>query len=187
MLSMISPELYNYTVLNICVSAFLIIGTLGGAAWNIYAASVGWESLFPMLKGRVEYAVIGLSAIVLLGSLPVKEVITRIVVFGAIPIVCVVVNMIINFITVGGKIHRIEKLKKKGAMTHQHSIERVPSFILVMNNFAWIMGTVAGVLNKLGVWLVGVDSLIVSSITSGGITVVVLILYEIVNRSGIHN
>lgn len=56
------------------VVSFLIISMVSSTAWNIYAASVGWESLFPIFKDRTEYAVIGLAAIVLISSIHVKNV-----------------------------------------------------------------------------------------------------------------
>ena len=48
--------------------AFTILSLLGSIAWNVYVASVGWESLFPIFKDRTEYAVIGLVVITLFSS-----------------------------------------------------------------------------------------------------------------------
>ena len=47
---------------------FVIISMTTTTTWNAYAASVGWESLFPVYKDRTEYAVIGLVATVILGT-----------------------------------------------------------------------------------------------------------------------
>ena len=41
-------------------SLIVILSMISGVCWNIYAASVGWESLFPIFKDRTEYALIGL-------------------------------------------------------------------------------------------------------------------------------
>ncbi len=48
------------------LASFIFISMIGSACWNIYATSVGWESLFPIFKDRTEYAVIGLVATVLM-------------------------------------------------------------------------------------------------------------------------
>jgi cytosine permease len=92
--TLISAQMFDQPVLSSLAIALLILSTLGASAWNIYAASVGWESLFPQFKDRTEYAVIGLSAIILLVALPVGSILNHIVDVGAIPIVAAVVVII---------------------------------------------------------------------------------------------
>ena len=58
----------SYTILS-----FIIISTVASVAWNVYAASVGWESLFPIFKDRTEYAVLGLVATVLFNAITIQE------------------------------------------------------------------------------------------------------------------
>lgn len=52
---------------------FLFISMICSIAWNMYAASVGWESLFPRFKGRTEYALIGLVAIALMANIQLEN------------------------------------------------------------------------------------------------------------------
>jgi purine-cytosine permease-like protein len=51
---------------------FLFISMICSIAWNMYAASVGFESLFPKFKGRTEYALIGLVAIALIANIQLE-------------------------------------------------------------------------------------------------------------------
>jgi cytosine permease len=62
-----------YLIDSICAIGFTILSLLGSIAWNVYAASVGWESLFPIFKDRTQYAVIGLVVITLFSSLGIES------------------------------------------------------------------------------------------------------------------
>lgn len=63
---------YDNTFSKIIV-LFLILSMIASVCWNIYAASVGWESLFPFFKDRTEYALIGLVATVLISYIQLQE------------------------------------------------------------------------------------------------------------------
>lgn len=51
---------------NLWTTLFVVLSMTTGVCWNIYAASVGWESLFPIFKDRTEYALIGLLITILI-------------------------------------------------------------------------------------------------------------------------
>jgi len=52
---------------------FLFTSMICSISWNMYAASVGWVSLFPKFKGRTEYALIGLVAVALIANVQLEE------------------------------------------------------------------------------------------------------------------
>lgn len=69
----------NY--ISIALVVFLIISIIGSASWNMYAASVGWESLFPKFKGKTEYALIGMVAIALFANNQLENFVMSLITF----------------------------------------------------------------------------------------------------------
>lgn len=177
--TLINPQMFDNLFLNSLSATVLILGTLGASAWNIYAASIGWESLFPRFKDRTEYAVIGLAAIILFNALPVKQVLGHIVELGAILIVSAVVIMLCNYLMAAHEMKRSEKHDYKG---EKHAYERMPLGILLMNNFSWVLGSSLGVLCKFQAWFHDVDPLIISFVVSGGTTFILLMAWEVRGR-----
>lgn len=81
------PELISSNnFISITLVLFLIISMIGSAAWNMYAASVGWESLFPQFKDKTEYALIGMVAIALFTNSQLENFVISSTAFGDIVI-----------------------------------------------------------------------------------------------------
>lgn len=70
---LISHLIFSNGVHAVIIFSFLIISMIASLSWNVYAASVGWESLFPVFKDRTEYAVIGLLATLLFTFVPLEN------------------------------------------------------------------------------------------------------------------
>lgn len=112
----------------VLISLFLIISIIASAAWNIYAASVGWESLFPWWKDKTEYAVIGLTATLLFTSLYVRA--------SVLP----VTNVADTLISGLGGVLVFEYLR----MHFFH--ERMLKSEVVFNNGSWWIGGIGGLI-----------------------------------------
>jgi purine-cytosine permease-like protein len=162
--TLVDPQSIQSNGLLFIVACFLVVSTLGSAAWNIYAASVGWESLFPALKDRTEYAVIGLGATVLLYALPIKVVLETIVAYGDITITAILTITVANYL--------LDNLIKKTSKRLRHTI----------NNGGWVVSTIVAVSCKAGVLFPDFDPVWLAICVSGLIVVLGLLIRETFGR-----
>jgi len=130
----------------ILLSVFLILSMITSAAWNIYAASIGWESLFPTHKGRIQYAVIGLTATVLFGAVDIGDIIVP------------MTHLFDTLISGIGGVLVFEFLRGKISQREISSKDKL------CNNLYWAAGAVVGLLTYFDFFLSNHYSTIVSLI-----------------------
>jgi purine-cytosine permease-like protein len=141
---MFSEVIFQSPVHAVLLSVFLILSMLTSAAWNIYAASIGWESLFPAYKGRIQYAVIGLTATVLFGAVDIGDIITP------------MTHLFDTLISGIGGVLVFEFLRGK------FSERGISTTDMLCNNFYWGAGAVVGLLTYFNFFLSTSYSTIVS-------------------------
>lgn len=127
-------------------SVFLIISMLTSVSWNIYAASVGWESLFPVLKDRIEYAVIGLVIVTLFSNLRIEQIFSSATMLLDVVISGVGGVLILDYI-------KRKKAKHPPAVSHRD---------FIYNNLSWFLGSALGLLAYYEVLMTKEDSTFVS-------------------------
>ena len=141
---MFSEVIFHNQAHAVLLSIFLILSMITSAAWNIYAASIGWESLFPTHKGRIQYAVIGLTATVLFGAVDIGDII--------IPMT----HLFDTLISGIGGVLVFEFLRGK------ISEREISTKDKICNNFYWGAGAVVGLLTYFDFFLSTHYSTIVS-------------------------
>jgi purine-cytosine permease-like protein len=142
--SMFSEMIFYNKSHELLLSIFVVLSMITSAAWNIYAASIGWESLFPSYKRRIEYAVIGLTATVLFGSVNIKDFI--------IPLT----HLLDTIISGIGGVLVFEFLRKKTSGVEITGKDKA------FNNFYWGIGALIGVSAYFGFFLSNLYSTLVS-------------------------
>ena len=130
-----SEEIFQSPLHAALLSVFVILSMLTSAAWNIYAASIGWESLFPAYKRRIQYPVIGLTATVLFHAVDIKDFI--------IPMT----NFFDTVISGIGGILVFEFVRKKISGKEIFSIDKV------FYNFYWGIGALIGLFSYFDLFL----------------------------------
>lgn len=148
---------------SILISGFLILSIICSAAWNIYAASVGWESLFPMFKDKTEYAVIGLTATILFTSVYLR---------GSLVTGTNVLDTAISGL--GGVLVfeylRIKFLHEKGLSSE-----------MLYNNISWWVGGIVGLFIYFGTIIPAYSTFV--SLTAGfGVIFIIIQLRKIYSR-----
>jgi cytosine permease len=147
-------------VASILISIFLVISIVTSASWNIYAASVGWESLFPKFKDKTEYAVIGLTATLIFTSVYMRS--------SLIP----VTNVCDTFISGIGGVLVFEYLRMQ--FLHEKSL----SSEVLYNNASWWIGGFVGLFIYFGA-LASYYSTFVSLVAGFGIILMIIKLRKI--------
>ncbi|MBU6383959.1 MAG: hypothetical protein KGR16_06565 [Verrucomicrobia bacterium] len=147
----------------ILISAFLILSIVTSAAWNIYAASVGWESLFPRFKDRTEYAVIGLTATLIFTSVYMR---------GALVTVTNVFDTIISGI---GGVLVFEYLRMQFLREESLSSE------VLYNNGSWWLGGAVGLIIYFGT-SISYYSTFVSLVAGFGVIWIIIQLRKVYGR-----
>lgn len=148
---------------SILISVFLIISIITSASWNIYAASVGWESLFPRFKDRTEYAVIGLTATLIFTSVYMRN------------SLIIVTNVFDTFISGVGGVLVFEYLRKQ--FLHEESL----SSEVLYNNGSWWLGGAVGLVIYFGT-LISYYSTFVSLVAGFGTILIIIQLRKIYRR-----
>jgi cytosine permease len=141
---MFSEMIFQNQAHAVLFSIFLILSMITSAAWNIYAASIGWESLFPAYKRRIQYAVIGLTATVLFNAVDIKDIITP------------MTNLFDTIISGIGGVLVFEFLRKR------ISGKEISSMDQMCNNFYWSAGALVGLLTYFDFFLSNHYSTIIS-------------------------
>lgn len=159
-----STLIFNHSGHAVFFSVFLILSMITSSAWNIYAASVGWESLFPANKGRIEYAVIGLTATLLFNAIEIQGIIT------AMTHLCDTVISGIGGVLVFEFIRR--KLSKKPITDRD----------IVFNNCYWGIGALIGALAYFNVFLSNLYSTIISLVAGFCLALVMTQIRQIYSR-----
>ena len=151
---MFSDVIFHNQAHAVLLSVFLILSMITSAAWNIYAASIGWESLFPAYKRRIQYAVIGLTATVLFGAVDIGDIIVP------------MTHLFDTLISGIGGVMVFEFLRGK------ISEREISSKDKLCNNLYWAAGAVVGLLTYFGFFLSNHYSTIVSLV--GGFIIALL-------------
>jgi purine-cytosine permease-like protein len=146
------------------ISMFLILSMTTSAAWNVYAASVGWESLFPVFKDRTEYAVIGLTATLLFSAVQVNHMLVFVTDVCDTLISGIAGVLVFDFV------------RKKIFSPKEHAFE------IPYNNLSWWFGGCAGLLTYFNVFLTSSYSSFVSLITGFVFVILTAQLRQIYGR-----
>ncbi|MDX8430644.1 MAG: hypothetical protein SNF33_02390 [Candidatus Algichlamydia australiensis] len=125
---------------------FLIVSMITTTSWNAYAASVGWESLFPVFKDKTEYAVIGLVVAVILGVPQIEQFILSITILVNSVLSALGGVIVFQFINKTGKIFPRNHLNKKNDK--------------IWNNFSWFFSSIIGMLSFFDIFTLKIDATI---------------------------